>query len=572
MQQPPRQPKRRLEVLAADEATEIQVQDGRLRAIAQGRGTLELTLDPGAYQVVGRSGDATPFKKLVLLADRDEVVRIPQLQISSPAPLQGTRGFDAWVANDARQLAGTNQHHSEKLGVGSAIFLCARDVPRPGDRRVPPGNHPLTGLSLCDVRGAELLKLEQVAPNQWQWAARTLTVAPGTYRLRLRLPTGDVLEQVLVASEGWMTQVFLVRKFYGEKPDTYLVDLASSSIFLELNVREAFDPSDRDTRLTELAHQGLARGRQVLSDAALRETFEGKFHNPMLGILGAHLLLLEHPRELPPDDPKTPTEFLREHLDRRMKQLFGGVFTFKMLITNLRHLFNMKPHPDVEALALLLEEGPPPAPLFSTPPMLQQSWSLIVVATARLPALVPPGSVSADVALHVLNAKPWMLLWTPSGDPALQEERVARYQKAVQSALDPAPPPADLIAVAEPAPAADAMPVQADIIVSHPISRTSATQGVDPAGGAPFAPLKTHPTAPDRTDVAPTRHSANQPPRGGGGPVGGGRHRASDGGPGSPATPAGHPESSRQRQELVRKLGLPMSSIQQLAVRTTKPR
>ncbi len=574
MPQSPQERNYRLEVRAADEATEIHVLDGRLRTIAEGRGALEIDLNPGIYKVVGGSGDAR-FEKLVFLKDQNREIRIPKLSFSSPAPLAETRAFDQWVADDARRLSGAQAHHSEFLGQGSGIFFCVRDVPHPGDRRPQPGGHPMSGLFLCNAWGKKLVKLEDIAGNTQQWAARTISVAPGTWRLRLDLPNGAILEQVLIASEGWLTQVFLVRKFYDENPESYRADLANASIFLTLNVPGAFNPSDRDTRLTDLARQGLASGRQVLSDGALREIFEGKFRNPMLGILGAHLLLLERPQKLDPRDQRTPAQICRDHLDRRMKEIFRGGVTFQTLINNLRHLFNMKPHPDVEALALVLRDGarpepvpPPPTPgaaaqpasVFAMPPMLHQSWSLIVQATAEEPALVPAGSVSSDVAIQVLNQNPWMLLWTPP-DPAVQQQRIAQYRKAVASALMPLPLPFASAAMAY-APARGPQGAGVPGSDQAPIAQ-----------GVPPAPSKTMPAA-----VAPIPTKQSAVTTGSGGGTGGNPPPPSSytpanvpnsttgvaGGPASAAPSFRLPVSDKERQELVRMMGLPMSSIEQL--------
>ena len=315
-------------------------------------------------------------------------------------------------------------------------------------------------LSLCDAEGERLLEMEKVAlpdigeGRAW-WAARTIAVKPGTYRLRLDLPGGETLEQVLVASRGWMTLVFLKRRYYPESgnqlpeapavgeagnarplrgirnPERFFADLENASVLVNLNQQNAFRPSDQDARLTDLACQGLARGQQVLSNSILRETLAGKFRNPMLGILGGHLLLLERRSEPDPRDERSAARILLEYMDGRMRQLFGPDVTFKTLVTNLRHIFNNEPHPDVEALGLLVDQPGPNGFIFKAPPMLHQSWRLIVDATAGSPGIVPGDSISARIALRVQNVKPWLLIRTLSESD--HQEHVAQFQQALES-------------------------------------------------------------------------------------------------------------------------------------------
>jgi hypothetical protein len=80
--------------------------------------------------------------------------------------------------------------------------------------------------------------------------------------------------------------------------------------------------------------------------------FRWKLENPMLGILGMHLLL---------KNQESDTELLQT------------------IIQNLRNLLG-DPHPDVEALALRLEQTG--SYVFQSPPMMRRSWSLVVNATA----------------------------------------------------------------------------------------------------------------------------------------------------------------------------------------------
>src|SRR5262249_43973089 len=151
-----------------------------------------------------------------------------------------------------------------------------------------------------------------------------------------------------------------------------------------------FHSNNPDLRLSDLARLGLVRERQVLSDELIYAVLFGKFRNPMLGLFGAHLLLLK-------------TESAEEK-----KDLAGHL---PVIIGNLRGLFGPR-HPDVGALALALGD-PPAVTAFAVPPLLRRSWSMIVNATVARPDLVPAGSLSARVADRLLAYEPW-LLWSAS--------------------------------------------------------------------------------------------------------------------------------------------------------------
>jgi hypothetical protein len=130
----------------------------------------------------------------------------------------------------------------------------------------------------------------------------------------------------------------------------------------------------------------------------------GKFQNPMLGIFGAHLLMLRKPV-----NPKT----------------------LRAIVGILRSLLGKYTHPDVEALALRIDQRSTYE--FRIPPMLRRSWKLVINATIRSPMLVPKDTLSASIAHRVYSGEPW-LLWkssTPSDEDL--EECTRILQEQIQS-------------------------------------------------------------------------------------------------------------------------------------------
>ncbi len=382
-----------LTIHPADEVAEVFVFDGQFRLVAHGSGTVQFPLDPGIYKVRVSTANATAEKHVILRSgDQRALVEFPHLVYASPAPLDDTACLRDYH-QAAAQEASTTPHR--RIGQGSSIFVFARDyaAPQPASNQPEtPYPHPAQGLILEDGQGQLLVDLSKEGTHnldnasQDPWAACNVAVNPGTYRLVLQLPTGETLEQPLVASPGWQTQVFLLQRTYGG-PDTRRADLPGAAILLT-RLGAGFHPGSPDLRLADLARAGLANQRQVLSDQ-LRVMLAGDHENPALGLSGAHLLLLD----------KAP------NLD-----LLGAA------VQHLRTLLGT--HPDVEALDLRVHG--PGSYVFTGPPMLLPSWWLIVGASTTAPALVPIDSLAGQVAPRQWGDGPWFL-WMDPPDQASRE-------------------------------------------------------------------------------------------------------------------------------------------------------
>jgi hypothetical protein len=387
---------------AQDRATEIWVLDSRFRIVAHDVGWLHQQLDPGIYKVRATAGSAV-WEQVVVLEGRNLAVQIPVLGFASPAPLP--------------QTALSHEYHEEAVeqesrrvhvdaGQGSAIFLFLRRWTAPDalPAQTHSGQHPALGLTLCDARGALVADLATqsacyASPARDGWSACTVRVDPGPYRLCLELPDGTGLEQPLIAAPGWVTQLFGLQRRYGTGPEDERADLPGASIIYRRFDAEAkdgfiwFGPLDyqeerKSWRLSELARQGLMDRRQVLP-RDVTEMLWDKWQNPILGIYGAHLMLLQ-------EEPNW--------------QLFGRV------IHNLRGIFGGYPHPDVEALALCHEATARRDYRFEFPPMLRRSWSLLQEATFAQPGLVPSGSLALQVSDRLWGGSPWHLWRAPVQD------------------------------------------------------------------------------------------------------------------------------------------------------------
>jgi hypothetical protein len=141
-----------------------------------------------------------------------------------------------------------------------------------------------------------------------------------------------------------------------------------------------FRSNSSDLHLTELARIALADERPILG-GELRDLLMRKFSNPMQGIFGAHLMLLARDRSF-----VSPRQFDTAEVPDPEEPFDAQLFD--LVVANLRALVGTT-HPDVEALSLQCSS---PADRFSgvftVPPMLRRSWSLIVEASNDRPEIL----------------------------------------------------------------------------------------------------------------------------------------------------------------------------------------
>lgn len=400
-----KQNKLTLTVHTENDSAEVFIIDGRFKVVQRARGLQStFSLKPGIYTVKVRAGFENREQHVALL-DKAEEVKFSRINFLSPAPLIGTgRTHEYHIA--AAEAESRNVH--VKNGLGSSIFVFVRDwTSQQGyDSGHAPNRKPQRGLKLLDEQGGLVVDLEQESKfesTQDPWAACNVEVNPGLYRLGLELASGDTIEQILVASPGWQTQVFGLQRDYmeagselGESGSNRRADLGGASILLS---QAGFNANDPTKRLVEAARLGLISTRQVLPDRQVNEILYGKFQNPMLGIFGAHLLLLN-------------------------KQIKLDVLS--TVVGNLRRMLGPA-HPDVEALALRLGARGT-FYVFEHPPMLRRSWWQVVDATIDRPELVPVDSDAAECANRIWGEEPWLQWLTPKGKkiPSMMTEGVVR--------------------------------------------------------------------------------------------------------------------------------------------------
>lgn len=364
-----------------DRLSRIRVSDGRDRPLAAADGELRRDLPPGLYPVRVERGEV--ITDLVLRhgpeAPVDRVIAAPQRRSALPTSDSSTAAPYYREPARAWSTADTGGGPLSITGAGDdpRLFIFVRAASREAAAGVWVGN----GLELCDRDGAilSLFGAEHTEADAADgWLAFSRRLPAGFYRLRWMDPSGS-RAIALTLFDRWDTQVYVP---FDGRPR-----VERASILLP-NRGVPFDPDSRDAQSTDMGLLGLRQGRDLLPGAVRRELLYGKFHNPMLGLIGAHLLLMA-PEPNPGD------------LD--------------IVIGNLRHNL-LGDVPDVRALQWRawqrLGGDRPPREPFAEPPMLRAGLRAVIDADADLGGLIPADGILSWISRYQRADSAWTT-WSP---------------------------------------------------------------------------------------------------------------------------------------------------------------
>jgi len=375
----------------------IQITDANLSLVAKGFGELNaVELPTGIYQARVESQER-PFEQMVFLTPGESRSLTYPLQsgdkLDSPAPVPGSEAMHESL-REPLDLA------IRRLSVGpydARILLMAT---RP-ERAEPSIN--FTGFRVLDSQGSEEAWVEEsLHLGESPYRLLSCEVKAGGFVLEgvaENFPPDTRLRQPLWCSPGWATVVFLGVGASGSP------DLNTASIYL-WHIGNAFAPESsrygnvapdstiailENQRSTELALHSLVTGRSLLSLKEIdRQLLYQKFGNPMLGILGCHLLL---------GQPASDRELLPAVLNN-LELLVPG-------------------HPDVTALRALarqavVQDPNAEAPKSDWPPMLRAGFHALRDLDWRRTGTIVPGSLFDAVRTRLLSGGVWTRLL---GDP-----------------------------------------------------------------------------------------------------------------------------------------------------------
>jgi len=163
-----------------------------------------------------------------------------------------------------------------------------------------------------------------------------------------------------------------------------------------------FSPQRPDLRVLEVARHALARGHNLIGDRAMAELLNGKFENPMMGILSANLLLLD----------KNPNLGLAETVVTNTATLIGA--DYPDLLALSWKLSNSKYGRTNEGQA-----GLDVAHLFERlkhPPLLQISWHFLMEAYRSAPDEAMFDDELRRLSSRLISSSVW-LSWTSFPTP-----------------------------------------------------------------------------------------------------------------------------------------------------------
>jgi hypothetical protein len=370
-----------LRLTAGSQLAELFLIDHRFALVSRAVQELDADVEQGVYKVKVQIGEASA-ERVVILNKSETIDLSEDLRIASPVPLQGSRRTHKF-----HMVPAAKESRTVDIGVGGGaqVFLCARRWSAPGENYDDSTKAP--DLSLRHASGETIIDLRESGRGdrslQDPMLSATVDVDPGAYLLRWRDGSGVKAEQSVEAVKNWQTQVFLLEDAKDESHRAISVLMGQGG----------FNSDDPNARLADDARIALADERRVATQA-VTETLFAKFENPMLGLFGAHLMLLAR------DDEWEQTSF-------------DGV------VENLAGLLGPN-QPDVVALATqggsrsITELEP-----VTSPPMLWRSWLLLIEASNDRPDLLPADTWRP--LLQLMPARPF-LAWSPLDDEELAVE------------------------------------------------------------------------------------------------------------------------------------------------------
>jgi len=313
----------------------------------------------------------------------DLEVRVP---FPSAAPLPGTSGFRAAQAAAAAQLS-HSPDATTSLGAGGRLMLYVRN---------PKEGAPAPSLAALTLLDGRLRPLAESVPAHRSsepdgWAGWCADANPGCYVLRwpAQGTSTPAVGQPLWVSAGWSTILFLTSSDDGRVP--HLQDMTVHLAEIQGGFRPE-DPGAVDVHLAmELALAGWRTGKSLVDLESLDRLLQGKFANPMLGIVAAHVLL----QEVEPN---------------------RGLLTRVLAALEAPGL--VAGHPDVRALRAIVRRRfklAAPVPLLDWPPMFKASFKEAIASDWGVHDVISPGSLADRAAPCLVPLSPWTTwVWTPA--------------------------------------------------------------------------------------------------------------------------------------------------------------
>jgi hypothetical protein len=311
----------------------------------------------------------------------------PRLKLREPEIRELNRSFSATPLTTAytettNRYATASKRYSLKSTraplakkASSSLFFFVRAVSP--SRQTEQNVAMLEGLELVRLSGKVMssFRSAEVKFNRTDgWTAFHAAAPPGTYILRFkaRNPAQRNRDISISLFEKWQTQAFLM---FQDEPL-----FETLKIFIE---RPGFRSRSHEMRACDVALNGLQNHQNLLDVRALDDLLHGKFHNPMLGLVGAHVLLQK------PD------------LDPRIAVVLRNL---QILLPDSADVAALVRRAELKGAKLDKEKRPIQ---FLDPPMLRASMDAIVEASAVSPQDIHRESVIPTLLTRMYADSPW---------------------------------------------------------------------------------------------------------------------------------------------------------------------
>jgi hypothetical protein len=399
----------RISVEVSSDLADVDLIDHQFAVVASSIGHLFAEVIPGVYSVKVRFAGVVAERLILLNSDRNLDLS-GELPLLTPAPLIGTSPTTPSDVAASVELMSHGPYF--KAGSGAEIFLMVRSWDTSEQGLSSTEARRRLSLALRGVDGDLLVELPPVPGIRNYWAGEaeawdngvgrenfhalgcTVQVDPGNYIVQWLSHNSMPAEQTVVAVRGWQTSVFLLEETsHGDPKVRYHLSVLMS--------QDKFNAQSMVLRHVEEIRSVLAEERQV-AGKRLHDWLSDESIDPMLGLLGANLLLLCRSSE------HRPANGLDGGVESTAAEFDQGLFN--QVVTKLACLLGTN-HPDVIALSTrATDKDLAQLPPVTVPPMLWRSWILLIEASNKHPSLLPVGIWQRAAGL--LPARPF-LVWSP---------------------------------------------------------------------------------------------------------------------------------------------------------------
>lgn len=360
----------------------IELFDHNFKRRAIGFGELHQRVQEGLYTLRYTAGTAQREERISVDPGETLSTTWVDLPFQSSAPIRGSSTTHEFHHYPASNLS---RQPNKKLGTDGCMMIFVRTID--GNGRAPVS---LDSLSLLDSQLRRILNLnDRPAQNPAEgWAGQCIQLNPGGYALQWKAAESESkkseadgalpINQSLWVAKGWVTIVFL-----GYNSTRGQLERQRASIHM---VRQDMGFNDYEPQINqalELSLGGLRSGNLIVPDDLLNLLLNGKFQNPMLGIVGAHAMLQRYEKNWSLFDIV---------LDNLEKLIPGDpdVIALKLLG---RHLRNDMSRANIQSLCW--------------PPMLYTGYRALIAHDWIENDIIKDGSIAEISAAGLLPESPW---------------------------------------------------------------------------------------------------------------------------------------------------------------------